>query len=81
MPRVKFNTVVSEGSTSAWGYPVEATKEGVFGVVPDELIESEVAAGRVILLEQPKTAEPVADAQTAVENSSGKRLGRPPKAD
>ena len=71
MPRVQFNVFKSD-ATTAWGYPIEQTNEGVFGVVPDELLELEVAAGRV-------KAPPKQTAQDVVESGSGKRVGRPAK--
>lgn len=80
MPRVQFNVFKSD-ATSAWGYAIEQTSEGVFGDVPDELLEVEVAAGRV---KAPAKVEKVVEAeqtaQDVVENGSGKRVGRPPKA-
>jgi len=82
MPKVKFNTVVSAESKTAWGYDIEVTPEGVFGNVPDELLEIELAAGRVTKIEQPKKVEdkPLSAADVVAEGS-GKRVGRPPKAE
>lgn len=57
MARVKFNVTPYEDMKSAWGYPIEHTEEGVFGEVPDALLEVEVAAGRVVA---PAPAAPVA---------------------
>lgn len=92
MPRVQFNTTVLPDTKTAWGYEIEVTPEGVFGNVPDELIDIEVGAGRVKLVQVAKKPEPakVAEvvevvedkpqaAKDVVENGSGKRAGRPPK--
>jgi hypothetical protein len=91
MPRVQFNTHVAYDVKTAWGYPIEVTDEGVFGDVPDELLQIELDAGRVKRIEvKPgvKTEiEPVAEvelpkettAQDVIDNGTGKRRGRPPK--
>jgi hypothetical protein len=71
MPRVQFNVFKSDALT-AWGYPIEQTEEGVFGNVPDELLENEIASGRV---KTPVKQTP----QDVIENGSGKRVGRPAK--
>lgn len=93
MPRVQFNTHVAYDVKMAWGYPIEVTDEGVFGDVPDELLQTELDAGRVKRIEVkpgvttelkpveevelPKETTP----QDVIENGTGKRRGRPPKAD
>lgn len=73
MPRVQFNTFVAYDVKMAWGYPVEVTPEGVFGDVPDELLQLELDAGRVKRIEskqvadtKPKTVPEVVE-QTPVE--------------
>lgn len=73
MPRVQFNTHVTYDAKTAWGYPVEVTEAGVFGDVPDELLQLELDAGRVKLIEskqvadtKPKTVPEVVE-QTPVE--------------
>lgn len=87
MPRVKFNGKPAFDSTNMWGYTVEVTPEGTFGNVPDELLETELAAGRVTKIEQPKKVEEVKvedkplSATDVVAEGSGKRVGRPPKAE
>lgn len=82
MPRVKFNILPSD-ATTAWGYQIEQTSEGVFGEVPQGLVELEVSAGRIqapakVEKEVVKAAEvAVVDnsqtAQDVIENGSGKR--------
>lgn len=81
MPRVKFNILPSD-ATTAWGYQIEQTAEGVFGDVPQDLVELEVSAGRIqapakIEKEIVKTVEVVEEnlqtAQDVIENGSGKR--------
>lgn len=87
MARVQFNTIASEDTKSVWGYQIEKTADGIFGEVPDELVESEVAAGRVRLIKsEPKKVEVAEDkpqsAQDVIDNGSGKRgPGRPPKVE
>lgn len=91
MPRVQFNTHVAYDVKTAWGYPIEVTDEGVFGDVPDELLQLELDAGRVKRIEvkpgvttELKPVEEVelpkdTTAEDIVENGTGKRRGRPPK--
>lgn len=89
MARVQFNTIASEDTKSVWGYQIEKTADGIFGEVPDDLIELELAAGRVKLVgatpkkvEVAEVAEVAQTAQDVIENGSGKRgPGRPPKAE
>lgn len=54
MPRVEFNVAVQPELKSAYGYAVEVTKDGVFGEVPEELVASEAAAGRIKVPESKK---------------------------
>lgn len=91
MPKVKFNGKPAFDSNSMWGYTVEVTEAGVFGEVPEELLETEIGAGRVQLVEAakkveaPKPVEVAEDkpqsAQDVVENGSGKRGPGRPKAE
>lgn len=87
MPYVKFNVFPSDALT-AWGYAIEQTDEGVFGNVPDELVENELSAGRITLIaKKAKVIEPVQEPevvevqtpQEVMEFGSGKRAGRPVK--
>jgi hypothetical protein len=71
MAYVKFNTVACENQT-AWGYPITSTNEGVFGEVPEDMLQSEINAGRVSLIKQTP--------QDVIENGSGKRMGRTMKS-
>lgn len=57
MPRVQFNVAVQPELKAAYGYAVEVTEAGVFGEVPDELVASEVAAGRIKAPEVKKPAK------------------------
>jgi len=91
MPRVQFNTVAPYDVKTAWGYAIEVTDEGVFGDVPDELLQLELDAGRVKRIEvkpgvttELKVTQEVdlpkdTTAEDVVENGTGKRRGRPPK--
>lgn len=91
MPRVQFNTTVPYDVKTAWGYPIEVTDEGVFGDVPDELLQIELDAGRVKRIEvkpgvttEIKVTEEVelpkeTTPQDVIENGTGKRRGRPAK--
>lgn len=93
MPRVQFNTHVAYDSKTAWGYPIEVTDEGVFGDVPDELLQLELDAGRVKRIDvkpgvttELKPVEEVelpkdTTAEDVIENGTGKRRGRPPKSE
>lgn len=54
MPRVQFNVAPQPELKAAYGYAVEVTEAGVFGDVPDELVASEAAAGRVKVPEAKK---------------------------
>lgn len=54
MPRVQFNVESNAEIKSAYGYAVEVTKDGVFGEVPEELVASEAAAGRIKVPESKK---------------------------
>ncbi len=93
MPRVQFNTTVPYDVKTAWGYAIEVTDEGVFGDVPDELLQLELDAGRVKRIEvkpgvktEIKVTEEVelpkeTTPQDVIENGTGKRRGRPAKAD
>lgn len=93
MPYVQFNTHVAYDSKTAWGYPIEVTDEGVFGEVPDELLQLELDAGRVKRIEvkpgvttELKPVEEVelpkdTTAEDVIENGTGKRRGRPPKSE
>lgn len=54
MPRVQFNVAPNAELKAAYGYAVEVTEAGVFGDVPDELVASEAAAGRVKVPEAKK---------------------------
>ena len=54
MPRVQFNVESNAEIKAAYGYAVEVTEAGVFGDVPDELVASEAAAGRVKVPEAKK---------------------------
>ena len=54
MPRVQFNVESNVEIKSAYGYAVEVTKDGVFGEVPEELVASEAAAGRIKVPESKK---------------------------
>lgn len=56
MPRVQFNVAPNVEIKAAYGYAVEVTEAGVFGDVPDELVASEVAAGRIKVPEAKKPA-------------------------
>lgn len=82
--RVQFNGQPAFDSNTMWGYTVEVTPEGVFGEVPDELVESEAGAGRVKVPAKVAKTEAVkaeavkAEYATVVEEP--KRAGRPPKA-
>lgn len=77
--RVQFNGQPAFDSNTMWGYTVEVTPEGVFGEVPDELVESEAGAGRVkVPAKVVKTEAVKAESTTVVEEP--KRAGRPPKA-
>jgi hypothetical protein len=84
--RVKFNTLPPTDTKTVWGYTVEVTPEGVFGDISDELAEIEVAAGRVTKVGQAKKVEVAVEdkpqaAADVVAEGSGKRVGRPPKAE
>jgi len=93
MPRVQFNTHVAYDSKMAWGYPIEVTEAGVFGDIPDELLQLELDAGRVKRIEvkpgvttELKPVEEVelpkdTTAEDVIENGTGKRRGRPPKSE
>lgn len=81
--RVQFNGQPNFDTNTMWGYVVEVTEQGVFGEVPDELVASEAGAGRIKV---PAKVTKVADeqpqsAQEVVDNGSGKRVGRPQKAE
>lgn len=77
--RVQFNGQPAFDSNTMWGYTVEVTPEGVFGEVPDELVESEAGAGRIkIPAKVAKTEAVKVESTTVVEEP--KRAGRPPKA-
>lgn len=54
MPCVQFNVAPNAELKSAYGYAVEVTKDGVFGEVPEELVASEAAAGRIKVPESKK---------------------------
>jgi hypothetical protein len=54
MPRVQFNVAPQPELKAAYGYAVEVTKDGVFGEVPEELVASEAAAGRIKVPEAKK---------------------------
>lgn len=72
--RVKFNGQPAFDSNTMWGYTVEVTEEGVFGEVPDDLVDSEAGAGRIVKPTKPVKVEEVSEVQEP------KRAGRPPKA-
>ena len=71
--RVQFNVFPTD-SKSAWGYPIEVTEQGVFGDVPEDMIDLEVEAGRIKA--PAKVSKPVENV-----TDEPKRMGRPPKVD
>ncbi len=73
--RVQFNGQPAFDSNMMWGYMVEVTPEGVFGEVPEELLELEIGAGRV---KRPAKVEKV-EPKTEEVDVAQKRQGRPPK--
>lgn len=82
--RVQFNGQPTFDTNTMWGYTVEVTDEGVFGEVPDELVASEAGAGRIKVPTKAAKVEEFAEQPQSAQdviNSSGKRIGRPPKVE